>query len=229
MGQSLSAKTVGPPDNAFSWYMHSGGGTLATGYTMTLGNGDDTLLWLDSAGIGVKNAGGFVSKLRTAATATQIATLTNASGEVFVDLVSRLASDATNSTVTAAAVASFGVNLEASTTYEFELLLILESVLTTTSPRWTLTGPTSETTFVYYEVMGAGATNTQYTAWGTAGANVVNAPANNTPYHVKVRGVVKTTATTPATAVGLSIFSEVAASQITLKAESMMTFRKISA
>jgi hypothetical protein len=227
MGQSLSGKTLGPPDNAFQWYLHSGGSSLAAGYTATLGNGDDTPLWLDSAGIGTKNVGGFVTKIRSAATADRIATFTDAEGEVFVDLVSRLAADATNSTVTPAAVADFGVNLAASSIYEFEIDLILESVITTTSPRWTLTGPTSETTYVYYENTGAAATATQFTAWGTAGANAVNAPANNTPYLVKIRGVVKTTSTTPATPVGISIFSEVASSQITLKAGSIMMFRKI--
>ena len=63
MGLSLAAKTAGGTDAAFEWLLHGSGTTLATGFAVSLGEGTDTNLWLDDAGIGTRNGAGFTSKL----------------------------------------------------------------------------------------------------------------------------------------------------------------------
>ncbi|MEI6654057.1 MAG: hypothetical protein WCP45_04760 [Verrucomicrobiota bacterium] len=229
MSLSLATKTVGPPDNSYTWYLHSSGVALATGFSVSLGDGTATKLWIDSNGIGFLNAGGYTTSFRCpGATANQTLTFHYAPGEVYPELVAVLAADSVNSTTTAATVAAFSVTLEASALYEFELVLVFKSAATTTSPRFTLNGPTAQTDFVTYEVLGNGATNAQYTAWGTAGTNTVNAPGIATAYACRLRGICKTTSSTPASAVSLDIFSEVGASAITLCIGSYMRFRKLN-
>lgn len=223
---SLASKSVGSPDNSYQWYLHSSGAAIATGLQIALGDGSATGLWIGETTIGVVGAAGKTT-IATLSTGTRAVVMADAAGTLWPALDDSAAETA-NSTTTAATVANFSVTLEASALYEFELILIFKSAAVATSPRWTLNGPTAQTEFVYYEVTGPGATNTQYTAWGTAGANAVNAPGINTPYAVYIRGVCKTTATTPASAVTLDIFSEVGASAITLLGGSPMRFRKIN-
>ena len=130
--------------------------------------------------------------------------------------------------MTPATVASFSLSLEADAWYEFDLLLLVESAATNTSPRFVLNGPAAETTEIHYEVTGIAATNAQYTAWGSSISNAVNAPVANTTYAIRITGVVLTSATTPATDVTLQLSSETASTAVTLKAGSLMRFRKIN-
>jgi len=225
---SLSSITIGSPDDGFERLLQFGTQTLSSGGVLGLGDGTESLLWLDNAGIGVLNGSGFKSKIRTAATVDRLATLADGDGTLFPAIEATLASDSTESAGTPTAVGAFSVSLEASAVYEFELLLIVESAGASTSPNWIVTGPTSETSFVYYECAGQYVTAACFTAWGTTGTNAANPPAANAPYLVRVRGVVKTTGTTPATAVGISLFTETASTAVTLKAGSKMLFRKIN-
>lgn len=228
MATSLATKSIGSPDNAFAWYLQSGGISLATGFPVALGDGTETKLWIDADGIGFTNSGGFRSSFRCDTTAHQTITFhpTAGTGKVYPDLVAVLAADTSNSTVTPATVGSFSVTLAASSVYEFEAVLVFTSAATTTGPRFTLNGPSAQTDFIAAEVTLPQATGASITAWGAA-TNTTSWPT--TGAHIaRIRGVVKTTASTPATAVTLDIFSEVGASAITLKAGSSMRFRKIN-
>ena len=231
MATSLASKSVGSPDNSYTWYLQSGGTSLATGFAVALGNCTETPLFLDANGIGFRNAAGFTSSFRCpTATANQTVTIhyTGGTGEVFPELHALLAADASNSTVTPATVSGFSVTLAASSLYEFEAIFLVRSALTTTSPRFVLNGPSSETDFVSYEIEGLGASNAQYQAWGSSINNAANAPAADTTYLIRVRGACKTTGSTPTSAVTVQLFSEVGGSAVTLKAGSSMRFRKIN-
>lgn len=237
MGLSLSAKTVGPPHNTFEWYLHSSGGTLAAGFPVSLGNGDETPLFLDADGIGTRNAGGFKSMFRTAATADREINLPDGDVTLYPELLALLGADAANSTTSAAAVADFSVPLEAGGLYEFEMLLLFKSAATGTSPRFSVEGP-AETSWVYYDVItppaSSGVTSlsgngTQaMAAWGTDFANSTTMPAANTPVLFRVKGMALMSGSAPVLPVSLEIWSEVGASAITLMANSLMRFRKLN-
>jgi len=225
---SLSSLTPGSPDNAFERLFQFGAQTLSSGGVMGLGDGTESLLYLDDAGIGIKNAGGELSTLRTLATTTRAVNLADAGGELFPAEIARLSSDSTNSTVTPTAVSSWGVSLESDALYEFEILLLLESAGATISPKWDLTGPSAQTSWIYYRTEGQAVTAAEFTSFGASGTNAVNPPGAATPYAVKIRGVLKTTGTTPASDVGLDLYSELGGTAVTLKAGSLMAFRKIN-
>ncbi len=230
MATSLSGKSIGNPDNAFIWYLNSGGNAtntgaaaLASGFQVALGDGAETPLWIDSAGIGVRSSGGFVSKIASAATAPRTVTIADSPGTLYPAISATLAADVSNSTVTPATVASFSVALGPSATYDFELLLIFSCAASTTSPRMTVIGP-AEIVYVSYELTTNDGSTATATAFGTTFANSTNPPAANAPYALRIRGVCKTTSTTPVLPVQVQIYSEVAASSITLKAGSCIRF-----
>ena len=182
--------SIGAPDNAFQWYLHSSGNTLSGGLQVALGDGTGTGLWISTYGIGVCGATG-TSTIGTNAVGARAVTLANGAGTLYPALTATLASDTANSTTSAVTVTGFSVTLEASATYEFELFLVFKSAATTTSPRFTINGPTSQTDYVWMEVSGPPTVTTlatsftravqQITAWGTSFANATDLPAANAP------------------------------------------------
>ena len=235
---SLSTKSIGLPDNAYAWYLHSSGNAIAGGLQVALGDGSATGLWLGTYTIGVCGATG-TSVIGTLATTTRAVTLANSSGILFPYLSSTTTADTVNSTVTPATVAGFNVALEASAIYEFDLILVFKSAATTTSPRFTINGPTSQTDYVNFEVNGAMSIITldtsslsrawqQFVAWGVTFANATDMYAANQPLLFRVRGICRTTSTAPAVPVSIDIYSETAAVAITLVAGSTMLFRRIA-
>lgn len=235
---SLATKSVGSPDDAYEWYLHSSGAVLADGFQAALGDGTEVPLYLDDLGIGVKKPGGYVSKLRSLASATRIVTLPDAAGTVSLESTSVLAADQ-ETTITGDTASALAVTPMASSTYEIEALLLFKSAATSTSPRFTLTGPSAQTTFVWFEVMGPPTTTNlttdtgtravqQFVAFASSYANATNLPANNVPYGWRVKGMLVTSGTTPASAVGISIASEVNASAVTIMAGSFLRLRKIA-
>ena len=228
MATSLAAKSVGAPDNSFNWYLHTGGIALATGFAVATGNGTETALWLDSAGIGVRNPGGFVSKISTLAGSTRNVELANASGKLFPALTATLAAEASNSTTTPAAVSGFEVPLEASGQYEFELVLLVKSSVAATAPRFAIQGPTAQTTWVSYYADNASGYASAFAAeaWGTAYSNTATGPTANTPYFIIIRGACKMAASAPAVPVSLQLYAEAAAATVYLMAGSTMKFHK---
>jgi hypothetical protein len=213
MATSLSGKTIGTPDNAFAWYLQSGGGTLAAGFPVSLGNGTETPLWLFDNGIGVWDSRGFVMR----------------------DLYTVLATDATNSTTTDAAIGSFGLALEASATYEFEITLMVKAAVATTGVQVQLTGPTAQTTWVAYEMI-TPTSNTLLTtntgrifcsAFGVYMANLTS-PVADTFFPITIRGILRTSATAPALPIGIGFKSEVASSLVTVAAGSIMRAVRIA-
>lgn len=213
MATSLSAKTIGAPDNTFAWYLQSGGGTLAAGFPVALGNGTETPLWLYADGIGVWDSRGFVMR----------------------NLYAVLAADATNSTTTDAAIGSFSLALEASAVYEFEITLMVKAAATTTGVQVQLTGPTAQTTWVSYEMI-TPTTNTLVTtntgrilctAFGVYMANLTT-PVADTFYPITIRGMVRTSGTAPAAPLAIGFKSEVASSLVTVAAGSIMRLVRIA-
>lgn len=212
MATSLSGKSIGAPDNAFAWYLQSGGGSLATGFAVALGNGVETPLWLDEDGIGEIDPAGFVRRTREKVVAT----------------------DQNNSTVTAAAVSALEHALEASALYEFEAVLLCKSAATTTGVQVRVTGPAAQTDYVCYDIHQPTTTtlvttNTRrqyFTAFDQNMANA-DAPAANEVFPVRIRGILKTTATAPAAPLGISFQSEVAASAVTIAAGSILRLKRI--
>lgn len=235
---SLSGKTIGSPDNAYAWYLQCGGIALSTGFHVGLGDGTETKLWLDSDGVGFSNAAGFTTSFRCEdAAADQDLTFhyTAGAGKVYPQIVAVLAADATSSSTTPATVASFSATLAASTVYDFEMILLVSTATTTVSPRLTINGPTAQTAVGWFEIEGPVSVSTiiasvptrsyqQFAAWGTQWANATDLPATGTPLAVRVRGVCKTTGTTPASAVEIGLASETGGTQVTLHAASMMIF-----
>lgn len=82
MATNLATKTPGGTDEAFKWLLHSSGVGLSTGYQVGQGDGNDTMLYLDLDGIGVKTPGGSISKIRTVATVPRIVTFPDKAGTV---------------------------------------------------------------------------------------------------------------------------------------------------
>lgn len=213
MATSLSGKTIGSPDNGFLWYVQTGGGTLATGFPLATGNGTETPLWLYSDGIGVWDSRGFVMR----------------------DLYSVLGADATNSTTTDAAIGSFSLALEASATYEFEIMLMVKAAVTTTGVQVQLTGPSGQTTWVAYEMISP-TTNTLVTtntarlycsAFGVYMLNLT-APVADTFFPIIIRGMVRTTGTAPASPLAIGFKSEIGGSLVTVAAGSIMRAVRIA-
>lgn len=240
MAIALTNKTVGSPDNSFQWYLHSGGIALSTGFPAALGDGTETKLWLDGDGVGFLNAGGYHTSFRCSATAHQTLTFhyTASAGKVYPEVIAVLAATATSTSVTPATVASFEATLAASTVYEFEMILLMGTATTTVSPRITINGPTSQTEVVWFEIIGPPTVTTiltnggtrpsqQFTAWGSAFTNATDLPGTSTAYAFRVKGICKTTGTTPAVPVTVDLASETAGTQVSLYAASMMRFKPI--
>lgn len=238
---SLHDLTIGAPDDAHERLLQFGTATLSSGGVVGLGDGTESKLYLDSNGVAFKNASGFLTHLRcTGATADHNLEFhyTAGTGKHYPELIATLASDATNATVTPAAVSSFEITLAASGLYEFDMLLVMESADAVTSPRLSIEGPTAQTDLVSFEIVsGPNATTVTnpgqcdlqvFDAWGEDFVNANNPPAINTPYLFRVRGICKMTATTPASTVSLEIWSETGGKTITLKAGSFMRFRKLN-
>lgn len=235
MATSLSGKSIGAPDNAFAWYLQSGGGTLAAGFPVALGNGTETQLWLNEDGIGVRSSGGFVTLIESLASATRACQLANAAGVIQPALQAVLSADEANSTVTVAAVAGLSLAVEADSLYEIDCVLLVKSAATTTGVQVRLTGPTAQTSFVCYEMDHTIGTTLAVsnkvrqlcTAFDVNMANTT-APAANTVFPMRITGFLKTTGTTPATNVGISFQSEVAASAVTIVAGSVLRLKRIA-
>ena len=213
MGVSLAGRSIGAPDNGFAWYLQTGGGTLAAGFPVCLGNGTETPLWIFEDGIGVWDSRGFVMR----------------------DLYSVLGTDATNSTVTDAPISGFTIPLEASATYEFEITLMVKAAVATTGVQVQLTGPSGQTVWVAYEMMTPTTntfltTNTARIYCSAFGVYLPNAssPLADTFYPIKIRGIVRTTSSAPSAPLGVGFRSEIAGSLATVAAGSIMRAVRIA-
>ena len=231
---SLSSKSIGNPDNAFIWYLHSGGNAtntgaaaLTAGFQVQLGDGAETPLWIGSTGIGIRSGGGFVSKISSQANAACDVAIGKGSGTLFPALTAILVSDVIHSSLTPATVdaSNFKVALVASTVYNFEISLIVSSAFGGgVAPRFVMLGPT-QVEYVYYELFtNDGHEVIPFSAWPGDLNNPTVPPGANMPYFLTVRGVCKTTSTAPVNPVQLQIYSPSAGNAVTLKAGSSIRF-----
>lgn len=157
MATSLSGKSIGNPDNAFIWYLQSGGNVtntgaaaLTSGFQVALGDGAETPLWIDSAGIGVRSSGGFVSKIASAATATRAVTIADSPGTLYPSTVKRLVASVTSAnSASPTALPDFTFTPVNGATYEVEISLIVLSGNTGSGIKLSNTGGAG--TFNLYE------------------------------------------------------------------------------
>jgi hypothetical protein len=220
MGLSLATKKLGGTDQAFAWLLHMSGTTLATGGQVSLGNGNESPLYLSTTGVGIKSAGGFVATLVSQATAARTVNLEDYAGSLYPEKRVYLGTTKAWTTTTPSAIPSFGFTPEINATYEVILELLAISAATTTGVQLTLTGPAS----------GAAITLVQDNAplsinaiGGTYAAT--SSPVANTAFGIVLRGIL-TTGSAVSADIGLSMNSEVNASQVQILAGSKMTFRR---
>lgn len=208
--------------------------TVAAGFSFEDGEGTELPLHIGPNGFGPKNGAGKVSHITTLATVDRAVSLADAPGTVSPELVAVLASDVTNSTTTGLAISSFGFPIEASATYKIDIVLRVQSASVNTGYQFQITGPTSQISFAVYEVEymttdTLTVSNVKRQTIRAIATNVVGieAPAANLDYFVRVRGILKTTGTTPVGDIGITFQSEVASSQVTTKEGSVIIFKKI--
>jgi hypothetical protein len=220
MGLSLATKKLGGTDQAFAWLLHMSGTTLATGGQVSLGNGNESPLYLSATGVGIKSAGGFVATLVSQATAARTVNLEDFAGSLYPEKRVYLGTTKASTSTTPSAIASFGFTPEINATYEVILELLATSAATTTGVQLTLTGPAS----------GAAITLVQDNAplsinaiGGTYAAT--SSPVATTAFGIVLRGIL-TTGSAVSADIGLSLATEINASQVQILAGSKMTFRR---
>ncbi len=211
--------------------LHIGTGSLAANSPVRLGDGSATKLSLHTGGIGVDG----IKLSRAAGSAEREVVFPDHAGTVGLHIEAVKTSDQTNDTVTAAAITALSATLAASSIYEFEAILLCKSAATTTGVQLRVMGPTSETEFVCYDITQL-TTNTLVTtntrrqyfiAFDTNMANL-DAPAANSLFPVFIKGILKTTGSTPAVPLSFQFNSEVASSLVTIAAGSLLRVRKIA-
>lgn len=140
-----------------------------------------------------------------------------------------LGSDYTNSTTTLSTLTGMTFDAEASANYEVEIFGEIQSAATTTGIGFALTVPTGSTVSGQWEHPAA-TTQTTTTGWqntsATVGAKTSGVPATATNYPVWGKFHVVTSTTTGT--VTLQGASEIASSQITVKAGFVMKTRRVA-
>ncbi len=140
-----------------------------------------------------------------------------------------LAADYTNSTTTLSTLTGMTFDAEASANYEVEIFGEIQSAATTTGIGFALTVPTGSTVSGQW-AHPAATTQTTTTGWqnasATVGAKTSGVPAATTSYPVWGKFHVVTSTTTGT--VTLQGASEVASSQITVKAGFVMKIRRVA-
>lgn len=234
---NLASKTWGGTDQAYKTLITKPAitSTIGSGYQLQDGEGTALPIYLGSDGFGVINGSGFRSSITTSATSNRTLTFSDASGRVSPELYAVLSSDATNSTTSPSAISSFGVTLEVSAIYEFEIVLRCQSAATATGIRTQITGPSSQVDWTIYDfevALGNSLTTPSINRESITTLATVSSPATspvaNTDFLVRYRGLLKTTGVTPASDIGVSFHSETGSSQVTVKSGSFIRFRKIN-
>lgn len=233
---NLFDKTFGGTDEAFKVILTKPTitDTLSSGYQIEDGEGTTLPIKFGTSGFGPVNGAGKVSMFSTEATVDRPVGFADAPGKVSPELIAVLASDVTNSTTTPSAISSFGFPIEASSTYKFEIVLRVQSASVNTGYQFQITGPTSQISFVFYEVEymtgdTLAISNVKRQTIRALSTNIaaIEAPAANLDYFVRVRGILKTTSSTPVGDIGISYQSEVGASQVMTREGSHIIFKKL--
>ena len=235
MGQSLEFKNLGGFGGVYPWLIHSGGETLAGGMIVQLGNGVETPLFMDADGIGSRNGAGNLLRVIQPNHGEDVSVTCQRTGSLYPASRVLLSADVNSTSVTPTAVSGMSVALAQSGLYEIEGSFMVTSAATATGVQLGLSGPSGQTDWVWLEwsmITGTTlATNNirrqQNTAWGVIMANL-DSPISGTPYEIYLRGRCKISGSIPATTAQLTLNTEVAASQVTLKAGSYLDFRRLN-
>lgn len=218
-------------DATYTWLFQTGGVSLGSGVRVCLGDGTDTGLYVSSTTIGIHN-GAALSTITCSATATRALTIQDTAGNIAVEEIRRLTSDATNSTVTPTDVPNFQFTPIASGVYSFVIDLWVQSAATTTGIRIDVTGPAQATLLGYLVQHQTASRTALVSASGGAGAFPINyqptdaaVASGNIP--LRITGTYTVTGT-PSGPIGISLYSEVAASTVTIKANSFAIHKRIA-
>lgn len=228
---TLATLTWGGTDSAYARLLQSGGASLGSGIRVEMGEGTPTGLYITATTIGIHN-GAALTTISSAATGTRALTIQDTAGNIAVEEIRRLTSDATNSTVTPTDVPNFQFTPIASGVYSFVIDLWVQSAATTTGIRIDVTGP-AQATLLGYLVQHQTASRTALaSASGGAGAFPINyqptdaaVASGNIP--LRITGTYTVTGT-PSGPIGISLYSEVAASTVTIKANSFAIHKRIA-
>lgn len=200
MAVSLASYSVGTPDNAYQWYLHSSGVSLATGFRASLGDGTATHLWLDSNGIGTTG------------------TFTHDGMIVTPSRCQRLTATVSNSTTTEANLPGLAFTPVSGAAYAVDLTLVATSAATTTGVQITNTGGAG--TLYLCEpatALGIVATGGSYSP--------TSAPVASTAFVITLRGVFVAGSAAPLT---FAVKSEVASSSVSILAGSHARYTKMT-
>lgn len=212
MPTNLATLSLGGVGGFYPWLLHTGNGALSTGFQLETGGGIATPLFLDEGGIGVRNAGGFVGKIRYNGSSHGTYTFRKDPGEAI------LAANQSNSTVTGAALPSFTIPMEANKRYQISGFFICQQNSAARGVQIALTGPGASLSMMHVELrhlnsnlytnMGAMQVHrlTAFAAYYLA----ANCPLADTPYLTFIDGVIFTNGTAPASPLGVEFKSSVA-------------------
>jgi hypothetical protein len=232
MGQSLEFKSWGETDDAYTWVLHSSGTPLASGIRLSMGDGADTALFVGTETIGIYNAGGFRTELKSLATEDRVLNIANSAGLIYPETVLVLSGDVNSSGVSAVAVTDLNFTPEFGARYEFMLFGVIRSASTSVGAKVTVDTTGAIPSAMYWESRGPGASATtgkiEIGRVSPAEYNGADVPTSSVGWPVIITGMftVNASGTTP----GIRVFvqTETNATEIRLLAGSYIRFRRIS-
>lgn len=239
---TIIGETKGAPDNSQTALLHIYNQTLATGARSANGSGTGLGLVVWEEAIGVINAGGFVSKIVTAATEAQTLTLPNETGTVVLGNGAgvtdagafrtalgegRVVLDADFDTTsdTPQAVTGFTLPLAVSSTYHLKAVLRVQSASNTNGIRPRLTGPAASLSDLT-AIARRSDQDFPLRAFDED-ADFGNMEATDSPEILTIEGILTTNATAPASDLGISVKSESNGTEVSVLAGSLLTLTKI--
>jgi hypothetical protein len=225
MPTNLATLSLGGVGGFYPWLLHTGNGVLSTGFQLETGGGIATPLFLDEGGIGVRNAGGFVGKIRYNGSSHGTYTFRKDPGEAI------LAANQSNSTVTGAALPSFTIPMEANKRYQISGFFICQQNSAARAVQIALTGHAASVSIMHAEMRNmkvnvlTSGDNMFFQRLSSFGSYYLPTacPLADVPYLVYVDGIIITNGTAPASPLGVEFKSSVAANVAQILAGSRLT------
>jgi len=223
---TLSGSGVGPA-NTKDQILHIGTGTPGVA-TVRTGNGTATVLEFVSGGAKINGTHEATGNAAVGGNQSITGTLT-VGGQVAalgVPIFKRLTSDVTAATTTAVALTALNFTPVIGGVYQVELILIAQSVATTTGVKITNVGGSG--TLILVDPAGSYAVPgyPSYSISAIGGTySPINAPVANAPFVIRLEGVFIADS---AADLAFAVISEVAASAVAIKVNSLLKITRIS-
>lgn len=210
---AANSLTGSPPSSTYAQLLHIGTGTAGVA-TIRTGDGTATALSLVSGGVQVTGTLNVTTNLTVGGTLNVTGQITALGVPVF----KRLTADVTASTTTQVAISSFDFVPVSGAVYQIEMLLIGYAAATTTGLRLINTGGAGSL------ILAAPDSGFSLDAIGGAYAPT-SSPIATSNFGIHLAGVFAPSTTGT---LSFSLYSEVAASAVTLKAGSILKITRIS-